>query len=87
MKKCGLVQLSDLQNSGRRLHIFRDMEKFIEFFLHDDAWRPDVPWARDPLHQLSRQFEYPYAFERLLETSKTGKKVLDAGSGITFFPY
>jgi SAM-dependent methyltransferase len=48
-------------------------------------------WVPDPLHQWSRQWEYPYAWERIEErTRRSGHspvRVLDAGSGVTFFPY
>jgi SAM-dependent methyltransferase len=44
----------------------------------------------DPLHQWSRQWEYPYVWERVDSLARGQRKplrVLDAGSGITFFPY
>jgi SAM-dependent methyltransferase len=46
-------------------------------------------WVKDPLHQWSRQWEYPYVFDRVATISKDREigKILDAGSGITFFPY
>ena len=48
-------------------------------------------WVSDPLHQWSRQWEYPYAWERMEERTKRSDRspfrVLDAGSGVTFFPY
>lgn len=87
MNNSGLVLLQDLENPDRT-EIFRDMEKFSRFFLRDrKRWWPDIPWPPDPLHQWSRQFEYPYAFYHVQATSEKGKKVLDAGSGVTFFPF
>lgn len=47
-------------------------------------------WVSDPLHQWSRQWEYPYAWERITSLARDRRerlRVLDAGSGITFFPY
>jgi len=47
-------------------------------------------WVSDPLHQWSRQWEYPYAWERVASLARGQRerlRVLDAGSGITFFPY
>jgi SAM-dependent methyltransferase len=46
-------------------------------------------WVKDPLHQWSRQWEYPYVFNRVesVVQSNATTKILDAGSGITFFPY
>ena len=46
-------------------------------------------WVKDPLHQWSRQWEYSYVFSRIQETTNFDRKlrILDAGSGVTFFPY
>lgn len=47
-------------------------------------------WVTDPLHQWSRQWEYPFVYQEILKLRKRRKgtlKILDAGSGITFFPY
>lgn len=88
MQKCGMVLLQDLENVERTT-IFLDMEKFSKFFLQDrNKWWPEgLPWPSDPLHQWSREFEYPYAFYHIKATKQMDKKVLDAGSGITFFPF
>lgn len=46
-------------------------------------------WVGDSLHQWSRQWEYPFVASRIFDSAKntTAPKILDAGSGITFFPY
>lgn len=47
-------------------------------------------WVRDPFHQWSRQWEYVYVYSKILEHisgKNAGMNILDAGSGITFFPY
>jgi SAM-dependent methyltransferase len=47
-------------------------------------------WSLDPLHRWSRQYEYPFVDVRLRERSAQRAaplKVLDAGSGCTFFPF
>jgi SAM-dependent methyltransferase len=49
-------------------------------------------WVSDPLHQWSRQWEYPYVFNHIRkhaeESSDTRPyKILDAGCGMTFFPF
>ncbi len=50
-------------------------------------------WVPDPLHHWSRQWEYPYVYERLREelgersAAAGGARILDAGSGLTFFPH
>ncbi|MGH8751331.1 MAG: class I SAM-dependent methyltransferase [Burkholderiales bacterium] len=47
-------------------------------------------WVADPLHQWSRQWEYPFVFSRISEYAGNPDRqlnILDAGSGVTFFPY
>ncbi len=47
-------------------------------------------WGASPMQGWSRRWEYPYVAQRVLEFlrgQQGGAKVLDAGSGITFFPY
>ncbi|MGB5781438.1 MAG: class I SAM-dependent methyltransferase, partial [Eudoraea sp.] len=45
----------------------------------------------DPLHQWSRQWEYPFVFQSIQEElqRRVGRStdILDAGSGATFFPF
>src|SRR5687767_1408493 len=46
-------------------------------------------WVDDPLHQWSRQWEYPFAYQQIRAHSGDGireLRILDAGSGVTFFP-
>lgn len=82
MNHSGIVLHADLDSEERRA-AFRDMEQFAASFMRDyGSWWPEVPWPPDALHQWSRQFEYPFAFHHL-----RGKSILDAGSGITFFPF
>jgi SAM-dependent methyltransferase len=48
-------------------------------------------WVRDPLHQWSRQWEYPFTFRQienyLQKTGTPNPMIVDAGSGVTFFPF
>src|SRR5947208_2279336 len=48
-------------------------------------------WSRNPLKLWSRRWEYPFASERVQafarENSNRPLKMLDAGSGVTYFPY
>jgi len=48
------------------------------------VWRKSLPFSGDTLYNFSRQWEYPYAWTNLGIDSG---RVLDAGSGITFFPF
>jgi len=51
-------------------------------------------WVADPLQHWSRRWEYPYVLEQLLRFAggrragrADGLRILDAGSGLTFFPH
>lgn len=73
---------------------FAAMEAYSRSFLErNDGHLRDYArrWVRDPLHQWSRQWEYPFVYSRAEPCARAadGKQVniLDAGSGITFFPY
>ena len=71
---------------------FREMEIFSTEFLTKNQsilGSYTKKWVGDPLHQWSRQWEYPFVFSRLESSlaNTSQPKVLDAGSGMTFFPY
>jgi SAM-dependent methyltransferase len=72
--------------------LFRRMEQFSDGFLAKNGSLLDAfvkTWVRDPLHQWSRRWEYPFAYECLNAGfgGRAGVRILDAGSGVTFFPY
>ncbi len=72
--------------------IFKEMEEFSDGFLLENkiALRDYISkWVGDPLHQWSRQWEYPFVFNKVQNKvlSNPAAKILDAGSGVTFFPY
>jgi len=88
LKANGYVILSDLDSPERQL-LYAEMEAWQDRFLRKTAqsqWRSWFSWPPDPLRQWSRQWEYPYAFAGL-STLKSEARLLDAGSGLTFFPY
>lgn len=75
---------------------YLEMEKFSNKFLLENQKTLDdygKRWVRDPFHQWSRQWEYPFAFSYIQdylngsEGDVFSKNVLDVGSGVTFFPY
>lgn len=71
---------------------FKQMEQFCSAFLSRNAEALNQysnRWVRDPLHQWSRQWEYPYVLSRVEAAlpASGAARVLDAGSGVTFFPY
>lgn len=74
--------------------LFSEMQDFSERFLQSNS--PILSgyakkWVTDPLHQWSRQWEYPFVFTGISEFFLGGRgsnaRILDAGSGATFFPY
>jgi SAM-dependent methyltransferase len=78
----------------RQSSTFSEMERFSRDFLRKNS--PELnpysrKWVRDPLHQWSRIWEYPFVHDRLSTWRSQSRKeafhVLDAGSGMTFFPY
>lgn len=73
--------------------LFLEMESFSNTFLktHAKALK-NYRVVADPFHQWSRQWEYPFTYsyikEHLKEKLNTSEiRILDAGSGCTFFPY
>jgi SAM-dependent methyltransferase len=73
--------------------LFRRMEAFSERWLARHEATVDEygrMWYRDPLHGWSRRWEYPFTFSHLADDAagRAGVyRVLDAGSGVTFFPH
>jgi len=89
----GLVRISDYK-ALLQSELFSRMEKFSNNFIAQNSeilTAYSRKWVLDPLHQWSRQWEYPFVFSEVgrYATSCTARptKILDAGSGITFFPY
>jgi 2-polyprenyl-3-methyl-5-hydroxy-6-metoxy-1,4-benzoquinol methylase len=74
--------------------LFKKIETFSNQFVISECsiLQPYArKWVPDPLHQWSRQWEYPFAYVHikkwLSEQIRDHVTVLDAGSGITFFPF
>jgi SAM-dependent methyltransferase len=47
-------------------------------------------WGQDPFKLWSRRWEYPFVAQKTIEYGKAHPgplKIIDAGSGVTFFPY
>lgn len=91
--RSGLAALSDLKSPGAQ-SIFSQLEKEQEAFLdkEPDFRSEECKWPRDPLHTWSRVWEYPYVYHHLRKNSviaspSSSPKVVDLGSGVTFFPF
>jgi len=70
------------------------MEHFSDTFLlqHQNLLKTyRRKWVADPLHQWSRQYEYPFVYSKIMSFTKDNPEIpisiLDAGSGVTFFPF
>jgi ubiquinone/menaquinone biosynthesis C-methylase UbiE len=88
----GIVPIADYEELLRSPG-FIEMERFSDAFLAENRSALAAyarHWVKDPLHQWSRQWEYPYVAQKLAplfgESRPGGARVLDAGSGLTFFP-
>jgi 2-polyprenyl-3-methyl-5-hydroxy-6-metoxy-1,4-benzoquinol methylase len=81
----GFALVSDLETVGYG-SIIQAMEGFQAEFIAftRPLWDADFPIPGDALAHFSRQWEYPYAWANI---GPSGGRLLDAGSGITFFPF
>lgn len=89
----GLTPLSVFETAKWR-ELFDAMEREQQTMLqHEKEFRsPEYKWPKAPLHTWSRCWEYPYVYEQLAQwryawDGTARPKVLDLGSGVTFFPF
>ena len=71
---------------------YLELDNFSVQFLEKN--KPDLSsyaskWVSNPLRQWSRKWEYPYVFDQASSVldKKSSAVILDAGSGVSFFPY
>ncbi len=83
-----IVRWATLQDMrGRQFRkIFADLENYQSrfFSVQDKIEAEHYIGPLQPLHELSRRVEYPFVVRSLQR--KIGLPILDAGSGVTFFP-
>lgn len=83
----------DVYEEVPELPLFREMRAFADAFVRGNEEALDgyaVKWSRDPLHRWSRRWEYLFVTEQVgaeRERRSGAMRVLDAGSGLTFFPH
>jgi len=89
MIRQGLVKIRDYDEAINGL-LFSELESYSDNFtkLQKELF-PEFSkrWVKDSFHQWSRQYEYPFAADAVADLSGGNGRILDAGSGITFFPY
>ncbi len=88
----GFAARTDLEKEDWKILFSLLESKQSEFLNYQDEFRSkEYKWPRDPLHTWSRLWEYPYVYhhlQRIQEQRLNEKlKVLDFGSGVTFFPF
>lgn len=91
--RSGFAAISDFDSPyWRELFSMLEIDQ-SEFLAKEGEFRsPDYIWARDPLHTWSRVWEYPYAYHHLKQARSQSQvapppRVVDLGSGVTFFPF
>lgn len=77
-----------------RRPLFREMRAFAEAFRESNADALEdysAQWSKDPLHRWSRRWEYLFVTERVgagfARRASGSMRMLDAGSGLTFFAH
>ena len=93
-ERSGLAALSDL-GSLEWSKLFSQLEKEQYLFLNNEAIfkGQELSCPRDPLHQWSRVWEYPYAYHHIIKfrreypSQNSLPHIIDFGSGVSFFPF
>ncbi len=91
--RTGIPLLSELAAHLRSDAYQRHVEFNREFLATNDAAMEKYGklWAKDTFRLWSRRWEYPFTAQRVIEFAEGQAdgpfRVLDAGSGVTYFPY
>ena len=92
-QRSGFASLDDLESPHWK-EVFRKLEEVQSDFLsYEKLFRsPGYRWPRDPLHFVARPWEYAYVLSHLRDWQANHPeidrlKVMDFGSGVTFFPF
>lgn len=86
IRRNGFARAADLKTVAMR-EALAEMEAFQMDYMAAtrELWTPSFAFTGDCLYNWSRRWEYPYCWLNL--EAPAGARVLDAGSGITFFPF
>jgi len=91
--RTGIPLLSELDAHLKSDPYARHVEFNRQFLATNDAAMEKYGklWAKDTFRLWSRRWEYPYAAQRVIEFAERQPdgpvRILDAGSGVTYFPY
>lgn len=89
--RSGLASLDDLATPEWKA-LFTHLETIQAEFIAAKPHCEDYPWPKDPLHNCIRVWEYPFVYHHLQHcrsgmTGSPSPRVVDLGSGATFFPF
>ena len=91
--RTGIPLLSELDGHLKSDEYRRHVEFNRTFLATNDAAMEKYGklWAKDTFRLWSRRWEYPFAAQRVIEFAEQQPdgpvRILDAGSGVTYFPY
>jgi len=92
--RTGIPLLSELDAHLQSDDYSRHVEFNRQFLSANDAAMEQYGklWAKDTFRLWSRRWEYPFVAQRVLELAAEAPagefvRILDAGSGVTYFPY
>src|SRR5687768_11178487 len=92
--RTGIPLLTELDEHLRSDEYRRHVAFNAAFLARNDAAMEQYGklWAKDTFRLWSRRWEYPFVTQRVIgfaqqQNSDAAFRVLDAGSGVTFFPY
>jgi ubiquinone/menaquinone biosynthesis C-methylase UbiE len=85
--KSGIPSIQDVE-VVEKFESFKSMREYSNSFLLNNKYSLDsYRWIKDSFNQWSRIYEYPYCFDAIKENISNDATMLDAGSGVTFFPF
>ncbi|MCK5474293.1 MAG: class I SAM-dependent methyltransferase [Candidatus Aenigmarchaeota archaeon] len=85
--KTGIPSIKDIEVT-ENLKSFSIMKEYSKkYLLNNKNNLKKYRWIRDSFNQWSRIYEYPFCLETIKQNIPANSKILDAGCGITFFPF
>ena len=85
--KSGIPRITDV-DLIEHLYYFKKMKDYSKKYLNKNKKTlKKYKWIRNSFNQWSRIYEYPYCLENIKKNIPTKAQILDAGCGVTFFPF
>lgn len=87
MLKSGVPVIGDVGSLGNSSE-YNELSGYAKSYLSNNLENlKSYRWIKDSFNQWSRIYEYPYCYERISNFAKPEMRILDAGCGVTFFPF